>query len=199
MKKVISRLIFGFLCLSFTFLQGVAMAETKLATFAGGCFWCMEPPFDATKGVLKTTVGYAGGTTKNPTYKEITSKDTGHRESIQIEYDPKIVSYEKLVEVFWQNIDPTQTDGQFNDRGEHYKTAIYFHDDEQKIVAEKSKKELSESNRFEEAIATDVTKYTNFFPAEDYHQEYYKKNPLHYKGYSIGSGRKGFIKKTWGK
>ena len=169
----------------------------EVATLAGGCFWCMEPPFEKLEGVVRVTSGYSGGTETNPTYREVASGMTGHAESVKIVYDPKKISYEEILNVFWMNIDPTQADGQFADRGEQYRTVIFYHDDEQKMKAEESKKKLEESGKFDRPIVTSIEPFKSFYKAEDYHQDYYKKNPVHYKMYKKGSGREGFIKRTW--
>ena len=177
-----------------------AAADTgnlEKATFAGGCFWCMEPPFDKLDGVVSTTSGYTGGKEENPTYMEVASGKTGHAEAIQILYDPAKVSYEKLLEVFWQNIDPTQKDGQFVDRGRQYRTAIFYHSEEQKQQAVASKAALEKSGRFRGPIVTEIVPAGAFYEAEGYHQDYYKKNPLRYKQYRMGSGRDHFLDSTW--
>ncbi|MDE2028464.1 MAG: peptide-methionine (S)-S-oxide reductase MsrA [Candidatus Omnitrophica bacterium] len=169
------------------------------ATFAGGCFWCMQPFFDHTKGVVKTTVGYTGGHVPNPTYEEVSNGQTGHAEAIQIEYDPKLVSYEKLLDLYWHNIDPTQANGQFVDEGTQYRTVIYYHNDEQKSIAEKSKAALAASGRFHGPIVTAIEPAATFYPAEGYHQKYYVKSPLQYHMYHDNSGREEFEEKVWGK
>jgi len=169
----------------------------QIATFAGGCFWCMQPPFDNLNGVISTEVGYTGGHVKNPTYEMISRGDTGHYEAMRVVYDPDLVSYEKLLETFWYNIDPTQADGQFADRGSQYHTAIFYHDKEQRSLAETSKKKLEKSGKFKRPIVTKVLKADLYYPAEDYHQNYYQKNSQHYKQYKFGSGRAGFIDSTW--
>lgn len=171
--------------------------EKAVATFAGGCFWCMEPPFDALEGVYTVESGYTGGHKKHPTYKEVCTGETGHAESIQVVYDPGKLSYEKLLDVFWHNIDPTSGDGQFCDRGNQYRPEIFYHTDEQKQLAEASKKKLEESGRFKK-IAVNITAASTFYPAEDYHQEYYKKNPEHYKSYRMGCGRDRRLHELWG-
>jgi len=171
----------------------------QLATFAGGCFWCMQPPFERLEGVISTTVGYSGGMEKDPTYEEVASGMTGHTESIQIVFDPEKITYKLLLEVFWRNIDPTQINGQFADRGTQYRTAIFFHDEQQKEDAEESKMELENSGKFGEKIVTPIEPYRNFYKAENYHQMYYEKNPVHYSAYKKGSGREGFIRDKWGK
>jgi peptide methionine sulfoxide reductase msrA/msrB len=180
--------------------QSMDKPTTKLeiATFAGGCFWCMEAPFEELDGVSDVVAGYTGGTTRNPTYQEVCAGGTGHAEAIQVFYDPAALSYEKLLEVFWRNIDPTDGGGSFVDRGSQYRTAIFYSNDEQKRLAEKSKQELIESKKFKKPIVTAIEKLTTFYDAEDYHQDYYKKNPFRYKEYRYGSGRDQFIQKTWG-
>lgn len=169
----------------------------KLATFAGGCFWCMVKPFDKYHGVLKVMSGYTGGHTKNPTYEQVCTDTTGHIEAIQITYDESLISYNELLDIFWKQIDPTDEYGQFNDRGHKYKTVIFYHDDIQKELAIKSKENLEKSKRFDKKIATQIVPASIFYEAEDYHQNYYKKNPLHYNMYYRGSGRYDFIKNNW--
>ncbi len=169
----------------------------ELATFAGGCFWCMVKPFDKWPGVIEVISGYTGGDTENPTYKEVCSETTGHYEAVQITFDPSIITYKEILDVFWQQIDPTDAGGQFGDRGSSYQTAIFYHNEEQKQQAEESKKALDDSKRFNSPITTPILPAKKFWPAEEYHQDYYKKNPTHYKMYSIGSGRAGFIEHHW--
>ena len=169
----------------------------KIATFAGGCFWCMEGPFAAEPGVVEVVSGYSGGHKQNPTYEEVCSETTGHLEVIQLTYDSAVVSYARLLDIFWQQIDPTDPGGQFHDRGQSYRTAVFYHDEEQKKAAELSKRALAKSGRFDEPIVTEIVPATTFYPAEDYHQEYYKKNPLRYKMYRMGSGRDAYLKETW--
>ncbi|WP_405079642.1 peptide-methionine (S)-S-oxide reductase MsrA [Paenibacillus chitinolyticus] len=171
--------------------------SSELATFAGGCFWCMVKPFDEQPGILKVESGYTGGHLENPTYEQVCSDTTGHYEAVQITFDPAVFSYERLLQVFWQQIDPTDAGGQFNDRGQSYQTAIFYHSEEQKAAAEKSKSDLARSGRFDKPIATEILPAKPFYPAEEYHQGYYKKNPLRYKAYSVGSGRAAFLKNTW--
>ena len=171
--------------------------NTELATFAGGCFWCVEAPFEGIDGVVSVISGYAGGKEKNPTYGEVSSGKTSHKESIQITFDPEVISYSELVDIFWQTYDPTDVGGSFYDRGSQYESAIFFHDSAQKNVATSSKKALDKSGKFDKPIATTIIKYTNFYPAEDYHQDYYKKSPTDYYAYRRGSGRDAFIKKHW--
>jgi methionine-S-sulfoxide reductase len=166
------------------------------ATFAGGCFWCIESAFIGTKGVTKVTSGYTGGSVENPTYEQVGTGQTGHFEAVQVDFDPKEVSFEKLVEIFWLQIDPTDPDGQFADRGSQYRTAIFYFDEEQKRVAEKSKEDLEKSGKFSKPIATQILPAKDFYPAEDYHQQYAKKNPLRYNLYKVGSGRAAFIEKA---
>ena len=168
------------------------------ATFAGGCFWCMQPPFDSLTGVVETVVGYSGGKEENPTYEQVWQGRTGHAEAIRVVYDPEKIGYGTLLETFWINIDPTQEDGQFADRGRHYRTAIFYHDDSQKEEALLSKKKLEESGKFKKPVVTSVEKFVSFYRAEEYHQKYYEKKPIHYGNYKRGSGREGFIKRTWG-
>jgi peptide methionine sulfoxide reductase msrA/msrB len=188
-------------CLFFALLlvQSNLHAQTNLdkATFAGGCFWCMEPPFEKLDGVSEVISGYTGGSEKNPTYQEVSSGSTGHLEAVQIIYDPSKITFPELLEVFWQQIDPTDPGGQFADRGSQYKTAIFYHNDEQKELAQKSKKDLEESGKFKKPIVTPIIKATEFYNAEDYHQDYYKKDPERYKSYRYYSGRDPFLKKTW--
>jgi methionine-S-sulfoxide reductase len=169
------------------------------ATFAGGCFWCMQPPFDKLDGVISTTVGYAGGKEENPTYEQVSAGITGHVEAFQVIYDPSRISYSQLLEVFWRNINPTQSDGQFVDIGRQYRTVIFYHDEDQKRLAEASRENLENSRKYGEKIVTEIVPATTFYPAEEYHQEYYKKNPLRYKYYRYGSGRDRYLEKTWEK
>jgi peptide-methionine (S)-S-oxide reductase len=169
-----------------------------LATFAGGCFWCMEPPYDELDGVLATTSGYSGGKKADPTYQEVSAGGTGHAEVVQITYDPAKVSYEELLEVFWRNVDPLDAGGQFCDRGDQYRTGIFVHDEEQRRLAEASKRALEDSGRFEEPIVTEITTASAFYPAEDYHQDYYEKNPIRYKFYRWNCGRDQRLAEVWG-
>jgi peptide-methionine (S)-S-oxide reductase len=170
----------------------------KVATFAGGCFWCMEPPYDALPGVSATISGYMGGKTANPTYQQVTTGTTGHAEVVQVVYDPKKVSYEKLLEVFWVNIDPTVRDRQFCDSGSQYRTGIFFHDEEQRKAAEASKAALEKSKPFREPIVTPIEMAGAFYEAEGYHQDFYKTNPVKYKLYRSGCGRDARLKQLWG-
>jgi peptide methionine sulfoxide reductase msrA/msrB len=170
----------------------------RKATFAGGCFWCVESDFEKTNGVAEVVAGYTGGHDKNPTYQQVSAGKTGHAEAVQVIYDPEKVSYEELLEIFWRHVDPTDSGGQFVDRGSQYRSAIFYHDEEQQRLAEQSKKELQQSGRFDRPIATEIVALDTFYPAEDYHQDYYKKNPLRYKYYRAGSGRDQFLDQVWG-
>lgn len=173
-------------------------SKSDVATFAGGCFWCMQPPYDKLmdKGVIKTTVGYSGGGIVNPTYEQVSSGTTGHAESIQIAFDPSKITYEKLVEIFFDNIDPTDKDGQFADRGSQYRPAIFYHNDEQKKIAESVKQKIAASAEYgKKPIAVSIESFKNFYPAEGYHQKYYQESPIRYKLYKTGSGRADFIEK----
>lgn len=178
---------------------GAARAENKIATFAGGCFWCMTPPFENLAGVSKVEAGYTGGKTQNPTYEEVSEGDTGHAESVRVTYDPAKVTYQQLLDAFWHNIDPTTENSQFADRGTQYRTAIFYHNDEQKKLAEASRDALAKSGKFKSPIVTEIVAAGPFYPAEDYHQDYYKKNPFRYNAYEVGSGRAGFLERMWGK
>jgi peptide-methionine (S)-S-oxide reductase len=169
------------------------------ATFAGGCFWCMEPPFEKLEGVVSAVSGYTGGSIKNPSYEQVSSGRTQHMESVQITYDPKKVTYAKLLEVFWHNIDPTDPGGQFCDRGKQYRTAIFFHTEEQRRLAEESKAALEASGKLPKPIVTEIRPASAFYAAEDYHQDYYKKNPIPYKRYRSGCGRDRVLERLWGK
>ncbi|MEM7437580.1 MAG: peptide-methionine (R)-S-oxide reductase MsrB [Myxococcota bacterium] len=173
-------------------------SDLETATFAGGCFWCMEPPFEKLDGVTRVTSGYTGGKEPNPTYKEVSYGRTSHVEAVQVEYDPTQVSYAYLLEVFWRQINPTDDGGQFADRGKQYRTAIFVQNDEERALAEASKTNLGKSGVFKKPIVTQIVDAGPFYPAEGYHQDYYKKNPTNYKQYRRGSGRDGFLKKTWG-
>ena len=168
------------------------------AYFAGGCFWCMEPPFEDLDGVIEATSGYMGGSVENPTYEEVTTGKTGHAEVVEILYDPEIVSYEELLEVFWRNIDPTALNYQFADVGTQYRTEIFTVGESQKKLAEKSKVELGSSGKFDKPIVTAITEAPVFYIAEEYHQDFYKKQSMRYQMYSQASGRKGYLENTWG-
>ncbi|MEJ2126895.1 MAG: peptide-methionine (S)-S-oxide reductase MsrA [Candidatus Bathyarchaeota archaeon] len=174
-------------------------SETEdVATFAGGCFWCSEANFEAVEGVVEAVSGYTGGYVKNPTYQIVCSGSSGHYEAVQVFYDPEIISYSELMDIYWGHINPTDTFGQFADRGSQYRTAIFYHNEEQKIIAEESKKQLEESGKFDEPIATQILPLTVFYPAEDYHQDYYKKQSERYSTYQRLSGREQYIEETWG-
>lgn len=171
--------------------------DAAVATFAGGCFWCMEPAFEEMDGVYAAISGYAGGDESEASYKLVASGDTNHREAVQVHYDSTKVSYDELLEVYWRQIDPTDDGGQFADRGYHYTTAIYYNNDEEKAAAEKSKQDLAESEKFDKPIATEVIPFETFFPAEEEHQDFYKKQSSYYKSYKKGSGRADYIEETW--
>ena len=175
-----------------------ADAAYAKAIFAGGCFWCMEPPFDKLDGVISTTSGYTGGSMKNPSYEQVSSGRTGHAEAVQILYDPKKVTYEKLLDVFWHNVDPTVKDQQFCDVGSQYRTGIFYVNEEQKRLAEASKAQLEKTKPFKAAVVTQITAAGEFWPAEEYHQDFYIKNPLRYKFYRSGCGRDARLKDLWG-
>jgi peptide-methionine (S)-S-oxide reductase len=177
---------------------GSAPATAK-ATFAGGCFWCMEPPYDKLPGVISTISGYMGGKTRNPTYEQVSSGTSGHAEVVQVEYDPSKVSYEKLLEVFWHNVDPTQRDGQFCDHGSQYRTAIFYHNEEQRKLAEASKASLQKNKPFKGEIVSEISAAPEFYRAEEYHQDFYKKNPTRYKLYRTGCGRDARLQALWGR
>jgi len=194
--------VFALIVVLFGFLpESNAQKKTpsfETATFAGGCFWCMEPPFDEIKGVVSTTSGYTGGQKKNPTYEEVSAGRTGHAEALQIIYDPSVVSYAKLLDVFWHNIDPTTANRQFCDWGSQYRPAIFYHNETQKRHAEEARKKLEEQPQFKGKIATEITELKEFYPAEEYHQDYYKKNPIRYKSYRLGCRRDQRLKELWG-
>ena len=175
-----------------------ATGKFEKATFAGGCFWCMEAPFDKLPGVVSVTSGYTGGTMKNPTYKQVSAGGTGHAEAVQIVYDPARIGYTKLLDVFWHNTDPTVNDRQFCDVGAQYRPGIFYHSEEQRLLALKSKEALEKSKPFKDPIVTEVTKAGEFYPAEEYHQHYYKKNPIRYRYYRNGCGRDQRLKELWG-
>ena len=168
------------------------------ATFAGGCFWCMEPPYDKLDGVISTTSGYIGGTKKNPTYEEVSAGGTGHAEAVQVVWDPSKVSYAKLLDVFWRNVDPLTANAQFCDHGDQYRTAIFFHDAEQKRLAEETREEV-QKEFLEQKVVTQIVQAATFYPAEEYHQDYYEKNPLRYKFYRTSCGRDARLEELWGK
>jgi peptide-methionine (S)-S-oxide reductase len=168
------------------------------AVFAGGCFWCMEPPYDELEGVISTTSGYLGGHKDNPTYEEVSRGGTGHAEVVKISYDPDVISYQQLLEVFWRNIDPVSENRQFCDVGSQYRSAIFYLDQQQKTLAEESRRQLDESGRFDEPIVTGIEPAGTFYPAEKYHQDYYRKNPLRYRFYRFNCGRDQRLQELWG-
>ena len=187
-------------------LSGLSMSqhtnlegEVAKATFAGGCFWCMEHPFDELDGVISTTSGYTGGHKVNPTYPEVLAGGTGHAESVQIVYDPQIITYEKLLEVYWKNTDPTSPNAQFCDHGNQYRPEIFYHSEEQKQLAEVSKKKIEETKTFPQHIVTPITKASTFYPAEDYHQNFYQTNSIRYKFYRLACGRDVRLAELWEK
>jgi methionine-S-sulfoxide reductase len=177
--------------------QNSSPVETKTAIFAGGCFWCIQPAFDKATGVIKTLVGYCGGTEPNPTYEVVSSEKTGYRESIEITYDPAKISYDQLLDIYWRQIDPTQADGQFTDIGLSYRAAIFYGNDDEKRIAEASKQKLARAGKFSKPIVTEILPAMKFYPAEAYHQKYYQQNPEHFEAFEEGSGRVSFKKKTW--
>lgn len=192
--------------LIFTFFEGLGLSKESLvtpnkkiekATFAGGCFWCMQPLFDKLEGVISTEVGYTGGSKKDPTYEEVSSGTTDHAEAIEISYDPILVAYQKLLDLFWKNIDPTVINRQFCDVGTQYRTAIFFHNEEQKNLAENFKKDLLNSRRFKNKVFTEIVPASTFYKAEEYHQKYYKKNPVRYQLYKSACGRDQTLDKIW--
>jgi methionine-S-sulfoxide reductase len=198
------QLFMVLLCLTFlgtSSLIGKDVKMTKVlekATFAGGCFWCMEAPFDHLKGVTETISGYTGGHIENPGYQAVTSGKTGHAEAVQVTFDPSVISYVELLDVFWHNIDPTTLNKQFADKGTQYRTAIYYHSKSQQKEALASKKKMDKNGPFGGPIVTEITEADIFYPAEDYHQNYYKTNPVRYKFYRYGSGRDSYLKSVWG-
>ncbi|MGB7933773.1 MAG: peptide-methionine (S)-S-oxide reductase MsrA [Gammaproteobacteria bacterium] len=175
-----------------------ATSAYETATFAGGCFWCMESPFDKLEGVISTTSGYTGGHTKDPTYKEVSRGGTGHAEAMQIVYDPKKVSYTKLLDVFWHNVDPTNAHGQFCDNGDQYRSEIFYHNEEQRRLAVASEQDLEKHKSFAAPIVTKIVPATTFYPAEEYHQNYYQNNPIRYKFYRFSCGRDQRLEELWG-
>ncbi len=198
MEKIL--MIFALILLILLVQFGVmGKKKYELATFAGGCFWCMEHPFDKLDGVVEVISGYTGGQEVNPSYEQVASGLTGHYEAIQITFDPEKISYADLLDVYWKQINPTDPEGQFADRGHHYKTAIFYHDQTQKQLAEQSKKQLNESKKFRTQVVTDILPATPFYEAEEYHQAFYKKSPDHYRKYRILSGRDDYLKQMWGR
>ena len=178
--------------------QSSQPATPRTAVLAGGCFWCIQPAFDKAPGVVKTVVGYSGGTEPNPTYEVVTSEKTKYRESIEITYDPTKISFDQLLNIYWKQIDPTQNDGQFTDVGPSYRAAIFYNNDDEKRIAEASKEKLSRSGKFDKPIVTEILPAMKFYAAEGYHQKYYQQNPEHFEAFEKGSGRVSFSQKTWG-
>jgi len=181
-----------------TIIKNEEENKMEKATFAGGCFWCMESPFEKLDGVVEVVAGYTGGHKEDPTYEEVSTGKTGHLEAVQITFDPEVISYTELLDVFWRQINPTDIRGQFADRGEQYKTAVFYHSDEQKRLAEESKEKLQTSGKFQVDIVTEIIPASTFYVAEDYHQDYYQKSPIRYKLYRAGSGRETYLQSTWG-
>ncbi|MEW6248234.1 MAG: peptide-methionine (S)-S-oxide reductase MsrA [Nitrospirota bacterium] len=179
--------------------SGQAATQLAKATFAGGCFWCMEEVFEAVEGVVSVTSGYTGGQQAHPSYEDVSAGGTGHAEAVEIVYDPSRVSYEKLLQVFWRNIDPTTPDRQFCDKGHQYRSAIFYHDETQHRLAEESKLAVETTKPFKEPIVTEIVPASEFYPAEDYHQDFYKKNPIRYKFYKFNCGRAQRLAQLWGK
>jgi peptide-methionine (S)-S-oxide reductase len=198
MQRFLSLIVLVLAPLNLAAAEVAVPPGQAVATFAGGCFWCMEPPYDKLPGVTATISGYTGGRKLNPTYQEVSSGTTGHTEAVQVIYDPKKVSYEKLLEVFWHNVDPTVKDRQFCDAGNQYRTGIFYHDEAQRKAAEASKAALEKTKPFKDPIVTPVEMAGAFYPAEEYHQDYYKKNPVRYQIYRNGCGRDARLKQLWG-
>ncbi len=179
-------------------ISETAKGGQAIATFAGGCFWCMEGPFDELDGVMSTTSGYTGGQTVNPTYEEVSAGGTGHAEAVQVVYDPQKISYQELLAVYWPNTDPTTPDAQFCDHGSQYRPEIFYHDDKQRQSAEASKEEIKRTKTFSAPLVTEITQATAFYPAEEYHQDFYRKNPIRYKFYRFTCGRDARLATLWG-
>jgi len=197
MQYLIVALVAIGLIFSAVAMSGPSVVERQEAVFGGGCFWCMEPPFEQLAGVIDVKAGYSGGDGVDPTYQEVSSGQTDHIEAVRVVYDPSLISYEELLDTYWRYIDPTDPGGQFADRGNHYKTAIFYDSEEKRLVAEESKKELDRSGIFDRPVVTKILPAKAFYPAEEYHQDYYKKNSVHYEAYKVGSGRAGFLEQTW--
>ncbi len=179
--------------------EEIQPSSTRTAIFAGGCFWCMQPAFDRAPGVAKTIVGYTGGKESDANYTAVSGHKTQHRESIEVTYDPAQISYDQLLDIYWRQINPTQADGQFHDIGLSYQAAIYYANDGEKAAAEASKEQLNKSGKFQKPIVTEILPAMKFYPAEEYHQKYYLKNPAEYEAYHVGSGRVAFLEKVWGR
>jgi peptide-methionine (S)-S-oxide reductase len=197
-RAILAALLLGALLVTGPNASPAWGAERQKALFAGGCFWCMEPPFEKIDGVFSVTSGYTGGPSRNPTYEQVSSGSTGHAEAVEIVFDPAKVSYEKLLDVFWRNIDPLAANAQFCDHGPQYRSGIYYLDDAQKRLAEASKRKIEEEKRFAKPIRTEIVAATAFYPAEEYHQDFYKKNPVRYQTYRTGCGRDRRLKELWG-
>ena len=198
MKMLITAMMGGLSIILIAITAVVAATNLEKATFAGGCFWCEEHAFDEIPGVVSVTSGYTGGWKKNPTYEEVSAGETGHAESVQVVYDPAKVTYEKLLDAFWHNVDPTTKDREFCDVGHQYRSAIFYHNEEQHRLALQSKEELEKNKPFKGPIVTEIVQATEFYPAEEYHQHYYKKNPVRYKYYRWRCGRDQRLKELWG-
>ena len=197
MRSILGAVALLLLAGTVVFAEAPAPSRAR-ATFAGGCFWCMEPPFEALPGVSKTTVGYTGGSVEHPTYAQVSAGTTGHAEAVEVEYDPSKITYEKLLDVFWHNVDPVTRDAQFCDHGRQYRTAIFYHDDAQRTAAEASKRALEASTRLPGPIVTEIVAASVFWPAEEYHQRYHEKNPIRYRYYRWGCGRDARLRELWG-
>ena len=201
MTKYFMAVVFTLVALAIPNIYSAESATpgiTKTAVFAGGCFWCMQPPYDQAKGVVKTIVGYTGGSAEDANYEKVSAHRTKHRESIQITYDPAQISYDQLLDIFWRQINPTQIDGQFHDIGLSYQAAIFYGNEEEKKAAESSKDKLAKSGKFSKPIVTEILPAQTFYPAEEYHQKYYLKNAADFEAYHVGSGRVSFLEKIWG-
>jgi peptide-methionine (S)-S-oxide reductase len=194
--RIFAAVAFGFVAAALA--VAAPMPQRGSAIFAGGCFWCEETAFEGVPGVISVTSGYTGGQKKDPTYEEVSSGGTGHAESVQVVYDPSKISYEKLLDIFWHNVDPFQANGQFCDHGTQYRSAIFYRDDAQRAAAEASKRELEEDARFRGKIVTQIVPASRFYPAEEYHQDFYKKDPVRYHSYRAGCGRDARLKAIWG-
>lgn len=198
LSLVVASVIFVVSAAHFGCAQDAPPGIIRTAIFAGGCFWCIQPAFDKAAGVIKTVVGYCGGTEPNPTYELVSSENTNYRESIQVTYDPSRISYDQLLDIYWRQIDPTQADGQFSDIGPSYRSAIFYGDHAERKIALASKEKLAHSGKFHKPIVTEILPAMKFYPAEAYHQKYYQQNPAHFEAFERGSGRVSFEKKTWG-
>jgi peptide-methionine (S)-S-oxide reductase len=195
-SRVFVALVLGLVAVAPAFATPVPQRGS--AIFAGGCFWCEETAFEGVPGVISVTSGYTGGQKKDPTYEEVSAGGTGHAESVEVIYDPAKISYEKLLDIFWHNVDPFQANGQFCDHGNQYRSAIFYRDDAQRVAAEASKRKLEEDPRFRGKIVTQIVPASTFYPAEEYHQDFYKKNPFRYNSYRLGCGRDARLKAIWG-